>query len=67
MLKFGNIAQCLDAKMDLTTPSKDSLDSWLKISCLKTVYPGAKNLVSKNVSIDFYNQLVDGKLFIFLE
>ena len=62
VLKFGNIAQ-------LRPPSKDTLDSWSKNFCLKTVYiyTGAKKLVSKNLSIEFYNQLVDGKLFIFLE
>ena len=39
----------------------------LKNFCLKTVYTGAKKLVSNNLSIEFYNQLVDGKPFIFLE
>ena len=67
VLKFGNIAQYLDPKLDLRPPSKDNLDSWSKNVCLKTVYTGAKKLVSNNLSIEFYNQLVDGKLLIFLE
>ena len=51
----------MDPKLDLKSPCKDSLDEWSKTFCLKTVYKGAKKLVSNNASLEFYDQLIDGK------
>ena len=52
----------LDPKIDLKNRCKNSLDKWSKTFCLRAVYNGAKKLVSNNVSVEFYDELIDGKI-----
>ena len=52
----------LDPKIDLKNRYKDSIDEWSKTFCLRAVYNGAKKLVSNNVSVEFYDELIDGKI-----
>ena len=52
----------LDPKIDLKNRCKDSLDEWPKTFCLRTVYKGARKLVSNNASVEFHDELIDGKI-----
>ena len=52
----------LDPKIDLKNRYKDSIDEWSKTFCLRAVHNEAKKLVSNNVSVEFYDELIDGKI-----
>ena len=52
----------LDPKIDLKNRYKDSIDEGSKTFCLRAVHNEAKKLVSNNVSVEFYDELIDGKI-----
>ena len=59
-MKLAHIGSLLEPKIALHEPCQDSLDTWSKTFCLKTVHTGVKKQVSNNASIDFYNSVIDG-------
>ena len=58
-MKFGNISGLIDPNLEFPSQCKDSVNERSKKFCLGTVYKHAKNLVSKNSTINFYGELID--------
>ena len=48
----------MDLAIKISDPCKDSLDTWAKIFCIKTVYTGVLKQISNNASIAFYNSVL---------
>ena len=45
----------MDPCINITEPSKDCLDSWLKKFMLKTIHTGANRMTSNATTIEFYD------------
>ena len=50
-----NIDSIMDPCINITEPSKDCLDSWLKTFMFKTIHTGTNRMTSKSTTIEFYD------------